>query len=110
VLYETFLANCWAFKDRLVPMRMETVDGLKEVFNHGLKADLVYVDASHYYVDVRAEIETSLTLFPGVQIVGDDFNWAGDQVRRAVEEMAVKFNKQVVSSHSGWYYNDRKSL
>lgn len=81
-LYETFLVNCWGFKERLIPMRTTTLEGLQEIYDAGLKPDLFYVDASHDFDSVMAELEKITTLFPEAYITGDDWNLV--PVRRAV--------------------------
>src|SRR5436190_126076 len=85
VLYETFLKNCWLIRDRIVPLRSSTVPGMRLVRDYGVSPDLVYVDASHDYQSVRADILVSKELFPDAALCGDDFTWPG--VRQAVEEL-----------------------
>lgn len=34
-LYPTFLANLWEYKDRVIPLRMKTVDGLQYLHDQG---------------------------------------------------------------------------
>jgi hypothetical protein len=76
-LYETFLALCWDYRDRVVPLRMSTVEGLKVVAAYGLRPDLVYIDAEHSYDAVSGEIDLAHHLFPTAVIVGDDYDWPG---------------------------------
>ena len=72
-LYETFLLNCWRYKNRLIPLKTTVLDGLTEVYNANLQPDLIYVDASHDYEPVTAELEKCFQLFPNSHIVGDDW-------------------------------------
>lgn len=101
-LWETFLVNCWDYKDRLYPVRAYTQDGLKKLKDYDIVADVVYIDASHSYEDVLADITLSRELWPNAQIVGDDYTW--ESVRRAVHEYADKNGLKVVAEENCWYY------
>ena len=101
-LWETFLVNCWNYKNRLYPVRAYTQDGLKKLKNYNIIADVVYIDASHSYEDVMADITLSRKLWPDAQIVGDDYIW--ESVRRAVHEYANKNGFKVVAEENCWYY------
>jgi hypothetical protein len=82
-LYDTFLAECWDYRGRVIPMRTRTVDGLLRIAQASLRPDLIYIDADHQYESVVADLTTALNLFPGATIVGDDWDWPS--VRSAVE-------------------------
>lgn len=83
-LYETFLKNCWAFKDRMIPLRMDTISGMEMVNQCRVVPDLVIIDAGHDYESAHGDVSTALRLFPGAAVCGDDFYWEG--VNRAVTE------------------------
>ena len=85
-LYETFLKNCWPFRDRIIPLRMDTVSGLKLVHSHGIEPDVVFIDAGHVYIYARADLSNALGLFTKAAICGDDFMWPG--VAQTVREHA----------------------
>ncbi|HEV3339133.1 MAG TPA: class I SAM-dependent methyltransferase [Pirellulales bacterium] len=57
ILYETFLNRCWRLRDRIIPLRMNTLEALDEIAGCGLCPDLVYLDADHSYEAVRADLE-----------------------------------------------------
>jgi len=101
-LWDTFLSNCWQYKDRLYPVRAYTQDGLKQLKEYELEVDIVYIDASHSYEDVLADITLSRELWPKAQIIGDDYAW--ESVRRAVHEYADKNGFRVVAEDNCWYY------
>ncbi len=108
-LYDTFLANCWSYKDRIVPVRMTTLEGMIKIHQLGIQPDLVYVDAAHSYPDVTGDLEAVYALFPNTIICGDDFDW--DQipgwnfpVQRAVNDFAARHGFTV---HSGRETNTR---
>lgn len=86
-LYPTFLANMWRYRDRVVPMRMQTTEALKLLKRYGIEPDVIYIDADHHYDAVKLDISTCLDLFPRAILIGDDYGNYED-VRRAVHECA----------------------
>ena len=80
MLYDTFIVNCWSYRDRLVPLRQSSIEGLQTIHRLGLSPDVIYVDADHRYESVRSDLDTIMRLFPNALIVGDDWDWEG--VRR----------------------------
>ncbi len=100
-LFETFQARCWDYRERVVPLRTNSLDGLRRVAEAGLNPDLVYIDAEHTYEAVSAELKLARELFPHALLCGDDYDWSG--VRRAVNEFATNTGL-VVDRHGarGW--------
>lgn len=94
-LYETFLVNCWQYKDRLIPMRTTTLEGLQEIAALGLQPDLIYLDAAHEYEAVFADLEMAFKLFPKTILVGDDWSWPS--VRQAVIDFARHYNLKIIA-------------
>jgi hypothetical protein len=81
-LYETFLSNCWEFRERLIPIQMTSQKGLFNLASLTDQPAMVYIDASHEENDVYEDTAVSRTLFPKATIVGDDWSWPS--VRRGV--------------------------
>ena len=102
-MWETFLVNCWEFKERLYPIREYTNKGLDILNMLGIDVDLVYIDASHGYEDVLDDINKSLKYFPNAIIMGDDWNWGS--VQRAVKEVAQENNFDIEVDLNCWKYN-----
>ena len=100
-LYDTFLVNFWDHKDRLTPIRGDTVYGMKVLVDKGIVPDLIYIDAGHEYETVKKELEYIEQHFPTSKLCGDDICWDG--VRRAVEEYAKRNGKKVMKEVNCWY-------
>ena len=102
-LYETFLVNLWSYRDRIIPLKAGTIEGLKLIHSLGIHPDLIYIDASHEYDAVFQDVQTAMALFPKSTICGDDWSWDG--VRQAVTENATHF-QQTVFTEGGhaWYF------
>jgi len=109
-LWETFVVNLWDLKDRVVPLRTTTTEGLRTVAQLGVQPELIYIDADHHYDAAKRDIETALTLFPDAVLVGDDYGHY-DSVKRAVTETARAFGKVVhVDQNHCWAFAKIDSL
>jgi hypothetical protein len=84
-LYDKFLYMCWDYRDRIVPMKMDTVEGLRKIHKFGVKPDCIIVDADHTYDGVKRDLTTCHELFPRVPIVGDD--WLFQSIQKAAYEI-----------------------
>lgn len=90
-VYYQFLANVChrGFTDVIVPFPQTSATAALWLAREHIVADLIYVDASHEYADVDADVRTYWAcLRPGGVMFGDDFtdNWPG--VKKAVLEFA----------------------
>lgn len=81
-LYPRFLRNLWPYRDRVIPMRTTTLDGIQEIADLGILPELAYVDAGHDTQSVSKDITAVMSLFPTADIVGDD--WLRATVRLGV--------------------------
>jgi len=91
MLYETFLRNLWPWRDRVIPIRADSLDALAEVHQAGLVPDLVYLDTEHTYDRVSRELAFCTAHWPSTTIVGDDYDWP--EVARAANEHAHNTGK-----------------
>lgn len=100
-VYETFLVNCWPYRDRLIPMRTTSLVGLRLVKRAGLAPDLIYVDADHQYWAVKGDVQSAHELFPAARLIGDDYNWPS--VRQAVNELGRTSGRTVNTLGVVWW-------
>jgi hypothetical protein len=100
-LYQTFISSCWDYRDRIVPMRMDTISGMKLLHDHGVSPDLIYIDTSPDYGQVKPDIHHAFALFPDAAIAGDDFLCEG--VGRAVREWAQDGYLPAVAKGNVWW-------
>jgi hypothetical protein len=99
-LFEMFLAETWEYRDRVIPVKAESVDGMQRVAGAGLQPEVVYVDADHSDEQVLQDVSTALDLFPRARIVGDDWDWPG--VRRAVEQLVSERRLKLEIYQTAW--------
>jgi len=102
ILHETFLSNCWDYRDRLVPMRTTTVEGLREIHELGIRPDFIYLDASHQYDDAAADLREIWSLYPDVRLAGDDYGGKWEGVKRAVDEHAERAGRVPCTAEHAW--------
>jgi len=102
-LYQIFLSNVIhaSMTNQIVPIRMESLEAANAL---SVKADLIYIDASHETLAVYQDI---LAWMPHLNkdgvICGDDWQWA--TVQKGVTRAAKKLNLQVTSSENFWRLN-----
>lgn len=99
-LYATFLGNLWAYKRRLIPLRENTLTGMELIRAHDIRPAVVYVDASHDYLSVSADIAAAIDKFPYAILVGDD--WQHGPVRNAVKDASATFGRQIIYGKKTW--------
>lgn len=103
--YPEFLNNMVAagVAERVRPLRMDHAEFAEKV-RSGLyaKAEMVFFDGSHEYVDVRRDISPWLNV-PGKRLLcGHDYNWPG--VLNAVDELLP--NAYAIPATSLWAWGD----
>jgi len=101
-LYETFLVNMYEYRERLIPLRASTLDGMRTVHAHGVVPDLIYIDACHHEEPVYQDVSLALELFPKAQIIGDDWRFGDVKrgVHRALRER--KIEHRLVEADKVW--------
>jgi predicted O-methyltransferase YrrM len=85
------------------PIRKYSTDAASDFENESL--DVVFIDMSHEYKDVKLDIETWL---PKVKrsghLAGHDASWPG--VKRAIEEKFLHTNNLYTSPGDCWLYHN----
>jgi hypothetical protein len=99
-LYEAFLAECWDYRHRMIPVRLSSLAGLQAVADAGAEPDVIYIDGEHSYEAVTAEVELALVLFPRAVLMGDDYSWPG--IAAAVQDAARRHRLGVETVGSRW--------
>lgn len=99
-LYETFCANLWPWRGRLIPMRADSLEALAEIAALGIAPDLVYIDSLHTSRHVATEIRLSHALWPQVRLVGDDYHLPA--VGRAARHCANRLTRKLTDNVMAW--------
>ena len=85
-LFEVFCVHLWDYRDRVIPMRTTTLEGMMEIRLSfagilQIQPDVVYIDAGHESTAVYADTMMPLILWPAAHVVGDDGCW--DSIKAA---------------------------
>jgi len=103
ILYQQFLSNVihTELTDKIIPVRLRSLEAAKRLQNIAIPIDLIYIDASHEYADVYADL---CAWYPYVEnhgiLCGDDWN-VGD-VQRAVTRFAQE-NQLIIYQIDGFW-------
>lgn len=100
-LRDIALSQCWAYRTRLVLAEGTSVETMCLLAEADWRPHLVYVDGSHEKPAVYADVMTAARLFPGAQLVGDD--WDGYEVRPGVEAAAAELGVVVENNGKAWH-------
>ena len=107
-LYFQFLANvCLCGKQRqIIPLPQTSQNGAAVLQHHGIKADLIYLDASHELFDVYLDLVAySGCMTDDAVLIGDDFS--RDPIQKAVgmylqqssKAAFCRGNKYIIANH-----------
>jgi hypothetical protein len=102
-VYYRFLANVChrGHHQRIVPFPMDSASAALWFMSHGVKAGLIYIDASHEEEAVFQDlVDYRQLLAPDGKIFGDDWAWAG--VRAAVSTFARDYGLTITHRHDKW--------
>jgi len=107
-IYYQFLSNVVhnEVQDYITPLPMTSLIGAKYFESQKMKAELIYIDASHDYVDVIRDIKAYYDLLtPNGIIFGDDYE-AWQDVKKAVNEFAtvVGIDKLTIYENNFWTF------
>ena len=101
-LHETFLRNLWRWRDRVIPVRADSLDGLAEVRDAGLVPELVYLDGEHSFDRVSRELAFLAEHWPLAVVVGDDYSEL--EVARAAHAHAQQTGRSMISNGSSFCF------
>lgn len=108
-LYYQFLANVMHTdnQDVIVPIPLDSFSEYRILKENGTRADMIYVDAGHYYESVALDIKLYWELLkPGGVMIGDDYspsNWP--DVVKAVHEF---FPEDEINVDNGRWWVHKK--
>ncbi|MFO0865022.1 MAG: hypothetical protein U0744_10285 [Gemmataceae bacterium] len=85
-LFDAFQSRCWPWRDRLIPMRMSSLDGLHAIAAAGLAPDVIFFHAKRAIEQLSAELIAARDRFPKAMLCGGGYD--RPDIRRAVAEFA----------------------
>jgi hypothetical protein len=105
-VYFDFLSNVvkHEVQDIIIPIPNTSFIGSKILKHMGITADLIYVDGSHEYEDVKLDIINYMDILNSNGVMfGDDIGWGG--VNKAVNEI-LKDDIEIIQNNF-WTYQKR---
>jgi predicted O-methyltransferase YrrM len=102
-LYQQFLSNVIhaQMTDKVVPLRMESLEAARFLENRFLDVDLIYLDAGHDTASVYQDLKAWYPYVRGHGILtGDDWLWS--TVRAAVEQFASENQMSIYAEGNFW--------
>ncbi len=102
-IYDQFISNLWNYKERVIPIKSNSVIGLLELFRSGICPELVYVDGGHFYKNLIVELNLINDFFPESTICGDDYFFP--EVTMSMLEFSSINNIKYDIKDRIWYYN-----
>lgn len=103
-VFYTFLNNVKlsGHEDKISPFPISSIQGAEVLKHYNIKADIIYIDASHEYNQVIQDIQAYWDILnDGGVMFGDDYTdyWHG--VKKAVNEFASKNNLKITIHGEG---------
>lgn len=94
---DAFLVSSWDYRDRIIPVKADPLDGIRRVANAGLQPDLVYFADR---ITSPEAIGAAIDLFPAARIVGT----AADVPRTslALQQVAESRRRRVEFAGASW--------
>lgn len=76
MLYELFLQNTVAHKDKILPLMIGSSSAFEVFARKGIKFDFIYIDGDHRTMSVYNDLQdASRVLNQDGLILGDDYSW-----------------------------------
>jgi len=104
-VYYQFISNVIHsnLQDIINPLPMTSLIGARYLKQNNKKADLIYIDASHCYEDVKSDIAAYYSLLSDSgKIFGDDYGDAWSGVVQAVDEFSKDNNLKLNIIDNFW--------
>lgn len=106
VLFDLFIKNIKnnSLEETVIPFRLPSMQAGQILYYYGLKFDIIYIDASHEYLNVKYDLELYWNLLEkNGTIFGDDYNISG--VKRAVDEFVKENNLELIINNGKFFDN-----
>lgn len=105
-LYQQFLSNVihTGLTDKIVPIRMSSLEAAQKLHSIDLQIDLVYLDGAHDYISVYNDI---CAWYPYIAekgiMTGDD--WHHGDIQQAVKRYAKENKLKIIFDNNFWMFD-----
>ena len=98
-LYDQFITNLWEYKDRIIPLKMDTTKVFEYLKTYNINPDIIYFDMDYGYEYTIQDLNNIHKYYPNIIILGDDIKMI-DGVYKATHEFFEsnwnKYNLEIV--------------
>ena len=101
VIYNLFISNHWGNRNRIIPVRLDTLDGLQLLHDLELEPDFIYLDSDHTTERLLAELRLCNEFWPTTMLGGDDHNQL--TVQEAVRLWCAETERVVASNATAFW-------
>ena len=98
--HSLWIANAWDLRERIVPVRATTTEGLRLVKQAGIQPELIHFDPDHSRDEFQEAIELARRLFPRATLLGDDWLWS--RARAKILEVAARYGYWIEVCGNAW--------
>ena len=103
-----YFQNCvYKYKDRVFPLKGDSISKMIYLHNIGIKPDIIYLDAEKTSEDIFLIV----ALFPKAVICGDDWNWVKNRFNFPIRQgayAAARFKKKKIKIRNNtWLLVDK---
>lgn len=99
--YEIFLVNNWEYRNRIIPVRLETMEGFRKLKELKVEPDLFFLDADHQEESVAQQHTFLIENYPSTPVLGDD--WGMVDVRKGVYRTLYNYPQYKLKTHTVMY-------
>jgi SAM-dependent methyltransferase len=99
-LFDRFTLECWDIKDRVVPMRREYIDGLRELADSGVAPNVIFFNAITDCPELFLAICAALDLFPKTMLIGHCYDRS--QVAKELQAMRDQRRLRLDTLATAW--------
>lgn len=101
-LFEQFISNTIHsnLTHKIIPYRSDSISAAQQLADVNIRADFIYIDASHDYTSVLEDLKAYYPLLSETGIfIGDDWHW--ESVAMAVQDFAKLKNLEIYLYDTG---------
>ena len=99
-MYDIFIANCWEYRDRIIPVKEDGVVGLMILRDLQVEPDFIFVDGDHDEGGCSKDLAMCAACFPRTKILGHDWSWPGVKVSAEYIARTKNYELRVLNRNS----------
>jgi predicted O-methyltransferase YrrM len=110
-VFDRFIKNIQNnnLENTVIPFRLPSIQAGQILYYYGIKFDVIYIDASHEYLNVKLDLELYWNLLTDDGLLfGDDYNIEG--VKKAVDEFVKNKNIELLVKENNFFNGQQQIM